>query len=1435
MYICSPKYSGSGNVVNTTTVTEPLDGILFDAKLYSAINKDLNAAFGNDEAALKNHFVNNGIKEGRVASVFFDPHYYLANNADVAKAVGSSNFKGAYDHFVSNGFKEGRQGSPYFSAKVYLSLNADIANAYGSTNYLGAAKHYLQNGINEMNRTASREYSQAAYYSRYADLRAQFGTDGRAYIIHYINNGKAEGRNASSVIEKLSISNVKVSNINSKGYTVSCTATSGYGVKEVKFPVWTSKNGQDDIIWYQGTKSGNTYSAKITIDKHNKEGGDYISHIYAYDNNGNVVASSAGTTKIDLKPNLSNVKVTNVTPTGYTISCVATSTAGIKSVKFPTWTSTNGQDDIKWYEGTRSGNTWSYRVDVKNHGVQSGTYNTHVYAYDNDGNSSSKATSTVVDTKIAIRDIKITNVTSKGYTISCVAEAGAGVNRVMFPTWTSANGQDDIIWANGTYSNGVWSHKVEIKNHKNGYGTYNTHIYAYDSNNKSASAARSIVVYKAPVVSDVKITDVTPSGYTVSCKAVTTAGVKLVKFPTWTESGDQDDIKWYEGTRNGDTWSYRVNVKDHNYMGGKYITHVYAYDNDGNSATAGTSVTLNPKLTVSDVKVTNLTANGFSVSCTVTSGKGITSVNFPIWSDANGQDDIVWYKAEKDDNTWYCDVNIKDHKYDTDKYIIHIYATEGDGKMSSVGATTVNVPLTKPTISDIKVTNINNEGYTVSCMVTSPLGVTNVQFPTWTKANSQDDIVWANGTKNGNQWSYTVKLADHKGEDGEYITHIYATDAKGTRSSVATSATVNVRPVISDVKVSGVDPTGYTVSCKVTAVDGVKSVKFPTWSEVNGQDDIIWSEGTKNGDTWSYRVNVKDHKCDSGKYITHIYAYDNSNRLKTAGVSTNVNTNPVISNVKITDVTPTGYTVSCKAVAGSGISSVKFPTWSNVNGQDDIVWHEGTKNGDTWSYRVNVKDHKYDSGTYTTHIYAYDNSSNHTTAGTTAVVDTSPKITDLKVTGVTANGYTVSCKAEAGAGIKSVKFPTWSDVNGQDDIVWHEGTRNGDIWTFTVKVAEHKYDIGKYNTHVYAYDNNDKTTSAGTAVTVNAGYLDLGADFYARIGNPNSGLNLSLSDSNVIIYTPSDKPAQVWHFVRQSNGSYKVINTKNNLVLDVQGAGTASGTNVQICTDNGGSNQRWYIYNAGGKFALKPANSTGCALDVAGASKTAGANIQIYTYNASAAQIFTVNKTSVDTTVTANKMEVIRKIIYAVETGGQVYGRADYTNFTEAYANSSAEHAITIGAGQWYATEAKTLLNKIRSTDPATFAALDTAGIAYDLDTADWSVYKVASGSAKAVCIQNIIGTTVGRQCQDALLDEQMAKYMKQAADLGVTDLDAQMMCANIRHQGGTGALKRVLGKTAQPYTLDNIYAALQTDTGNQVGAYKKRQAMVYNSLKTYL
>ena len=95
---------------------------------------------------------------------------------------------------------------------------------------------------------------------------------------------------------------------------------------------------------------------------------------------------------------------------------------------------------------------------------------------------------------------------------------------------------------------------------------------------------------------------------------------------------------------------------------------------------------------------------------------------------------------------------------------------------------------------------------------------------------------------------------------------------------------------------------------------------------------------------------------------------------------------PVISDVKVTDVSQSGYTISCTVVDNTGVDRVQFPTWTVANGQDDLdqnwtgsSFSSGTKNGNRWSFRVNTGDHNSERGYYVTDIYAYDETGNHET------------------------------------------------------------------------------------------------------------------------------------------------------------------------------------------------------------------------------------------------------------------------------------------------------------------------------------------------------------------------------------------------------------------------------------------------------------------------
>lgn len=220
-----------------------------------------------------------------------------------------------------------------------------------------------------------------------------------------------------------------------------------------------------------------------------------------------------------------------------------------------------------------------------------------------------------------------------------------------------------------------------------------------------------------------------------------------------------------------------------------------------------------------------------------------------------------------------------------------------------------------------------------------------------------------------------------------------------------------------------------------------------------------------------------------------------------------------------------------------------------------------------------------------------------------------------------------------------------------------------------------------------------------------------------------------------------------------------------------------------------------------------------------------------------------------------SQLDVMKKILYAVETGGQVYGNQVYDDFTEAYTNSSTEYAITIGAGQWYATEAQRLLKLIHDKYPDIWARYDGVYgslpknlLWNDVVNKNWSTYKLTMSSNyektgkpkttddwKIYRIKLLIGCSAGRTCQDQLMYEQIQEYEQEIRNLGITEARSVGMLINVRHQGGYGAVTRILAKTKKPVTLDSIYAALNTDTGNQVGAYRTRQAKVYSWLKTYM
>ena len=80
---------------------------MFDADYYAQHNADVAAACGNDAAALLNHFINNGMAEGRRGCESFDVNVYKENNSDLSAAYGND-LKSYYLHYINCGHSENR-------------------------------------------------------------------------------------------------------------------------------------------------------------------------------------------------------------------------------------------------------------------------------------------------------------------------------------------------------------------------------------------------------------------------------------------------------------------------------------------------------------------------------------------------------------------------------------------------------------------------------------------------------------------------------------------------------------------------------------------------------------------------------------------------------------------------------------------------------------------------------------------------------------------------------------------------------------------------------------------------------------------------------------------------------------------------------------------------------------------------------------------------------------------------------------------------------------------------------------------------------------------------------------------------------------------------------------------------------------------------------
>ena len=474
---------------------------------------------------------------------------------------------------------------------------------------------------------------------------------------------------------------------------------------------------------------------------------------------------------------------------------------------------------------------------------------------------------------------------------------------------------------------------------------------------------------------------------------------------------------------------------------------------------------------------------------------GVRTVSVPIWSETGGQDDLVWYTANRQANGTYT-VNVKaaDHKNSTGLYNVHLYYVQNNGQMTGVGGTTTNVYIgkrpenLKPS-GTLTIENNNVETGTFDAVirnVVAPNGLKEVLVPTWSDKDWQDDIVWHKAVRQSDgSYRATIKASDHKNDTGKYNVHVHFIDANNRRSYV--TETVTEVKQINQIKPSGTltiennnveTGTFDAVIRNVVAPNGLKEVLVPTWSDKDWQDDIVWHKAVRQSDG-SYRATIKasDHKNEDGKYNVHVHYVDQNNqRNYITETTTEVRqarrsgTILIQNNNKDTGT----FDVIIKDVySPKGVRTVQVPTWSDKDGQDDLRWYEATRqaNGD---YKVSVKasDHKNSTGKYHVHLYYIQNDGSRVGVGTTttdvefrnAMTKTQVAIKNVNATNGT---YTVAVdQAPQGRQIKNIRVAAWSKAH-QENLYWYSATPTGMHTEITVSANNHGNEAGNYTTHVY--------------------------------------------------------------------------------------------------------------------------------------------------------------------------------------------------------------------------------------------------------------------------------------------------------------------------------------------------------------------------------
>ncbi|VEE22524.1 cell surface-associated protein autolysin [Streptococcus equinus] len=720
-------------------------------------------------------------------------------------------------------------------------------------------------------------------------------------------------------------------------------------VANVSHAVWSEVKGQDDLKWYSDT-TGHVVAPYT---------GDYGT--YFVDTYANVKGQMIciGSTTIDIPKPSAKVSIVKESGTTYKV-IVSDVPVYITSVQLPTWTAKNDQDDTIWYTAERqSDGTFTKTFSVAEHNFESGKYNVHYYGISSVTNTLTGLGGTSFNCDYQFGDIAIT---AKAWTTGIeitMPQDIAKVANVSHAVWSEVKGQDDLKWYSDTTGHVVAPYTGD-------YGTYFVDTYANVKGQMICIGSTTIDIPKPSA----KVSIVKESGTTYKV-IVSDVPVYItsVQLPTWTAKNDQDDTIWYTAERQSDgTFTKTFSVAEHNFESGKYNVHYYGISSVTNTLTGLGGTSFNCDYQFGDIAITaKAGATGIEITMPQEIAK-VANVSHAVWSKVRGQDDLKWYS----DTTGHV---VAPYTGDYGTYFVDTYANV-KGQMICIGSTTIDIPKPEVTVHIEKATD-----YSAKITVTDvPIYIHDIQLPTWTSKNNQDDIKWYHATKQADgSYVYTFYAKNHRFESGHYNVHVYGT-SEVTHSFVCLSGSDGIDLIFDEsltnptVTVQNHDSKRGTLQVVIAETENskdIQSVTVAAWSDPN-QKNLHWYNSAKvvNGRV-IINVDEKYHHNISADYTIHVYVKTKDGETKGYNLGQYALNNKQVTASVSTNYKGTGiYGVNISGVYSSG--TVKYAVWSEVNGQNDIRWYDATTSGTNATGLINVANHS-GTGTYHIHVYQSDN------------------------------------------------------------------------------------------------------------------------------------------------------------------------------------------------------------------------------------------------------------------------------------------------------------------------------------------------------------------------------------------------------------------------------------------------------------------------------